>query len=123
MEVAKYSLWDMLDSLKGAEDRNDPSSGYLYHLALSRALEVYSKFLGVEIPPASKVCHLFGDKGFRKAYMFGEFPDREFVGLFLNALERSKAENLERVITHIFKRMGGFNINGWRLRTKALDSL
>ncbi|NJD99701.1 nucleotidyltransferase [Thermococcus sp. LS1] len=123
VEVAKYSLWDMLDSLKDAEDRNDPSSGYLYHLALSRALEVYSKFLGVEIPPVSKAYRLFRDERFRKAYMFEEFPDREFVELFLNALERSKAENLERVITHIFEKMGGFDIDGWRLRTKALDSL
>ena len=117
VEIAKYSLWDMLDSLKDAEDRNDPSSGYLYNLALNRALEVYSKFLGVEIPPASKVYRLFSDEGFRKAYMFEEFPDEEFVKLFLKALERCETKNLEKVIIHVFEGMGGFDIDGWRLRT------
>ncbi|NJE04963.1 nucleotidyltransferase [Thermococcus sp. M36] len=119
VEVAKYSLWDMLDSLNDAGERGDPSFHYLYHLALHRALEVYSKFLGLEVPPASKVYRLFSDEGFRKAYMFEEFPDGEFVKLFLKALERCETRNLEEVITHVFEGMGGFDIDGWRLRTKV----
>lgn len=119
VELSKYFLWDHLDSLKDAGERSDPSFGYLYHLALSRALEVYSKFLGIETPPASKVCRLFRDGRFRDAYMFEEYPDREFVVLFLNALKETNAENLERVIERVLEKMGGFSIDGWRLRTKV----
>ena len=73
--------------------------------------------MGVEIPPASKVYRLFSDGRFRDVYMFEEYPDREFVVLFLNALEETKAENLERVIERVLEKMGGFSIDGWKLRT------
>ncbi|WP_461862851.1 nucleotidyltransferase domain-containing protein [Thermococcus sp.] len=117
VELSKYFLWDHLDSLKDAEERSDPSFSYLYYMALSRTLEVYSKFLGVEIPPASKVYRLFRNENFRRAYMFEEFPDGEFVELFLSALRECRAENLERVIEHVLEKMGGFSIDGWKLRT------
>ncbi|ALM75203.1 nucleotidyltransferase domain-containing protein [Thermococcus barophilus] len=119
VEIVKYHLWDMLDSLKDAEERNDPSFSYLYHLTLNKALESYSKFLCVEIPPVSKAYRLFTDEKFRKAYMFEEFPDKEFVKLFLSAMKSKKLRDLELVIEHIFDKIGGFNINGWRLRTKT----
>jgi len=92
---------------------------YLYYLTLIKALEVYPKFLCVEAPPASKVYRLFTDEKFRKAYMFEEFPDKEFVGLFLSAMKSKELKNLELLIKYIFNKMGGFNINGWRLRTKT----
>ncbi|KUH34707.1 nucleotidyltransferase [Thermococcus celericrescens] len=119
VEVAKYSLWDALDSLKDAEERSDPSYAHIYHLALRRALEVYSKFLGLEVPPASKVYRLFSDETFRRAYLFPDFPDGRFVEPFLRALEEVKTENLEAIIAHVFDEMGGFDIDGWRLRTRV----
>lgn len=119
IEIAKYGLWDMLDSTKDAEERNDPSFSYLYHLTLNEVLGVYSKFLSVEAPPASKVYRMFADGEFREAYMFEPFPDGEFMALFLSAIEREQVETLERLILHVFERMGGFNIDGWRLKTKT----
>ncbi|USG99179.1 nucleotidyltransferase domain-containing protein [Thermococcus argininiproducens] len=119
VEIAKYSLWDMLDSLKDAKERNDPSFNHLYHLTLNNALHVYSKFLCIEAPPASKVYRLFTDEKFRKAYMFESFPDEKFVTLFLNAMQKEKLETLEKLVIYVFEKMGGFNIDGWRLKTKA----
>lgn len=119
VEIAKYFLWDMLDSLKDAEERNDPNFSYLYHLTLNKTLEIYSKFLCVEIPPTSKVYRLFTDEKFRKAYMFEEFPDKKFVKLFLSAMKSKEPKNLELLIGHIFDKMSGFNINDWQLRTKT----
>lgn len=119
VEITKYFLWDMLDSLKDAKERNDPSFNHLYHLTLSRALEVYSKFLCIETPPASKAYRLFTDEEFRKAYLFEPFPDEKFVALFLNAMQEENLETLEKLIVYVFEKMGGFNIDGWRLRTKT----
>ena len=117
VELAKYILWDALDILKDAEERGDPSYAYLYHLALRGALESYARFLRVEVPPASKVYRLFSDEAFREAYLFPNFPDDEFVALFLKAMEDVKTENAEALITHVLEKMGGFSIDGWRLRT------
>ncbi|EEB73075.1 nucleotidyltransferase domain-containing protein [Thermococcus sp. AM4] len=117
VELAKYVLWDALDSLKDAEERGDPSYAYLYHLALREALESYARFLRVEVPPASKVYRLFSDEAFREAYLFPNFPDDEFVALFLRAMKEVRTENVEALVTHVLERMGGFSIDGWRLRT------
>ncbi|WP_099212007.1 nucleotidyltransferase domain-containing protein [Thermococcus henrietii] len=119
VELAKYFLWDALDSLKDAEERGDPSYAYLYHLALRRALESYAWFLEAEIPPADKVYRLFSDGAFRRAYLFPNFPDDEFVALFLRAIEDVRTGNAEALITHVLEKMGGFNIDGWRLRTRV----
>uniref|UniRef100_UPI0026166943 nucleotidyltransferase n=1 Tax=Thermococcus sp. TaxID=35749 RepID=UPI0026166943 len=117
VELAKYVLWDALDSLKDAEERGDPSYAYLYHLALKEALESYARFLRVEVPPASKVYRLFSDGAFRRAYLFPDFPNDEFVALFLRAMKEVRTENAEALITHVLEKMGGFSIDGWRLRT------
>ena len=117
IELAKYVLWDALDSLKDAEEREDPSYSYLYHLTLREALESYARFLGTEIPPASKVYRLFSDEAFRKAYLFPDFPDNEFVSLFLRAMREVRTENVEALISHVLGKMGGFSIDGWKLRT------
>ncbi len=119
VEIAKYGLWDMLDSVKDAKERNDPSFSYLYHIALNETLKIYSKFLCVEVPPASKVYRLFTEEGFREAYLFGAFPDERFVELFLRATGNEEVEMLEELISHVFEKMGGFDIDGWRLRTKT----
>ena len=119
IEIAKYGLWDMLDSTKDAEERNDPSFSYLYHLTLNEVLKAYSRFLCVEVPPASKIYRLFTDEEFRKAYLFEPFPDEKFVALFLNAMQEENLETLEKLIVYIFEKMGGFNIDGWQLRTKT----
>ncbi len=119
IELAKYILWDALDSLKDAEERGDPSYAYLYHLTLREALESYARFLGTEIPPASKVYRLFSDEAFRKAYLFPDFPDNEFVSLFLRAMRNVRTENAEALVSHVLERMGGFSIDGWKLRTRV----
>jgi len=119
IEIAKYGLWDMLDSVKDAKERNDPSFSYLYHLTLNRAFEVYSKFLCVEVPVASKVYRMFTEEKFRKAYLFEPFPDEKFVALFLSAMHKKTVEALEKITLHVFERMGGFNIDGWRLKTET----
>ena len=118
IELAKYFLWDVLDSLKDAENRGNPSYAYLYHLALKMALEYYARFLGVEIPPASKVYRLFTEGAFRKAYLFPDFPDERFVELFLGAMQEVRTENVEALINHVLDKMGGFSIDGWKLRTE-----
>ncbi|GAB6134722.1 nucleotidyltransferase domain-containing protein [Thermococcus prieurii] len=117
VELAKYFLWDALDSLKDSEERGDPSYSYLYHLALREALESYARFLRVEVPPASKVYRLFSDEAFRRAYLFPDFPDDEFVALFLRAMEEVRTGNAEALVNHVLEKMGGFRIDGWRLRT------
>ncbi|WP_240911763.1 nucleotidyltransferase domain-containing protein [Thermococcus sp. M36] len=119
VEIAKYGLWDHLDSVKDAKERNDPSFSHLYHIAINETLRIYSKFLCVEGPPASKAYRLFTEEGFRKAYLFEPFPDERFVELFLKAMRNEEVEALEELISHVFEKMGGFDIDGWRLRTKT----
>ncbi len=119
VELAKYILRDALNSLKESGEMQSPGYTYLYQLTLKEALESYARFLRTEIPPASKVYRLFSDGTFRRVYLFPDFPDGEFVGLFLRAMEEVGNENIEALINHVLERMGGFDIGRWKLRTEA----
>ena len=54
-------------------------------------------------------------RSLEKAYLFEPFP----VALFLNAMQEENLETLEKLVVYVFEKMGGFNINGWQLRTKT----
>lgn len=56
-------------------------------------------------------------------YVKKPFPDDTFKELFLKAMEcRSKEvmlNNFEKLLDHLFRKIGGFNIDGWTLRTSV----
>jgi len=37
----------------------------------------------------------------------------------LSAMHKKTVDALEKIILHVFERMRGFNIDGWRLKTKT----
>jgi hypothetical protein len=56
--------------------------------------------------------------------MKNSFPDEEFKSLFIAAIqEENRAKMLdhfEELSTHVLLKMGGFEIDGWKLRS-SLD--
>lgn len=121
VESAKYKLWDHFDTLKDLHDRKAPTFEYIYYLSLESLIGIYSKFLRAEVPPPFKLHALLNDAGFRRDYRFEEFPDKDFSNLLLKCLtERDRntmLENMEKSTNYVLEKMGGFNIDGWKLRT------
>lgn len=114
-ELAKYSIWDSLDEIQGKEGSNFK---YLYALALNKIFDSYCEFLGVEKIAPAKVHRYFTEAKFRKSYGIKDFPDTQFAKLFIKAFNEQSFGNIKKLGTYAQKMMGGFDIDGWKLKTK-----
>ncbi len=123
VELAKYAMWDELENLKDIYTQKSSNFELLYHKLLMQILESYAKFLRTEIPPLSKLMKFFTSAKFRKEYRYEEFPDKTFVKLFIFCLKvRSRNEKMlhaEKLVKYVLEKMDGFEINGWKLRSKV----
>lgn len=116
-EIKKYCLWDQLDNLRDLYRQNSPSFSFVYFDDLFRVLEIYTEFIGTEICGLSKVYKLLTDQEFRKKYKIKKIPDQKFVSLFKKSLETASLNNMEQLTDYVLKKMGGFNIDGWKIKT------
>ncbi|PIN75430.1 hypothetical protein COV18_03370 [Candidatus Woesearchaeota archaeon CG10_big_fil_rev_8_21_14_0_10_37_12] len=51
-----------------------------------------------------------------------KFPDQKFVNMFINTIELNEKKMIDSykwLTWHVLGKMGGFNIDGWKLRTPA----
>lgn len=83
---------------------------------------MYAVFLGAEMPHLTKVYKLFTNEDFRRRYHFTAFSDQVFVDQFLTSLTVSTEQQLEAsqaITRYVMDKMGGFAIDGWKLRSSA----
>ncbi len=118
IELGKYGIWDDLDNLKDLRESNSRFYNYSHHLLLHRVLDLYRRFVGIEITSSSKLDRYFTDASFRERYGIGEFSDKKFVQLFLRAVETPSLKSADRLVKHVLQHMGGFDIASWKFRSK-----
>lgn len=123
LEAAKYGMWDELENLKDLYAQKALNFELLYHKLLVQVLEWYAKFLRSEIPPISKLVKFFTDEEFRREYRYEEFPDKRFAEIFISCLRAGSREEkmscARKLVSYTLGKMHGFEINGWRLRSKV----
>lgn len=121
IEIIKYGLWDRLDNLRDAYSDKRISFDFLYNLLLLSTLEQYAEFLQADIVKG-KVDKFFTNASFRKRYLVKKFPNDKFSVLFIDCLQaktrKDKFEAAQKIINHVLLQMGGFEIDGWKVRTK-----
>lgn len=120
-ELIKYSLWDMLDNLQDTYEKGSKGFTYTYYNYLKELFERYAKYSGQPKDAVNRTYELLTEAKTRGKYLQSEFPDQRFVKLFVKAMsERNEAKMLshfEKLTTHVIAQMGGFEIDGWRMRT------
>jgi hypothetical protein len=123
IEFTKYSLWDHKDNLEEVFESGSGDFYLAYYNYLGGILESYPKFLGYPQLRINKATHFLTSPKYRKKYRMYEFPDKRFVKLFTDALQmKKKAEMLDKhreITAYVVKEMGGFDIDGWKLRSKV----
>jgi hypothetical protein len=119
--IEAYRLWDGLDNLQDAFERGAPDVAYVYHHALCRLFEIYTRSLGQIVPGVSKTHGLLTSDDVRRKYSHPAYPDPTFARAFVAAMaEREPPRMLERLrklTKHVHDRWGGFVIDGFSART------
>lgn len=115
VEMAKYFLWDSLDSLKGLKEQASPSYNFYYSVHLEKIIDTYSMFCGLETPNMSKLYNLYSDEACEKKYNIELVPDGKFKQLVIKAIENYSLKVAEDLTNYVLHKMGGFEIDGWKL--------
>lgn len=126
IEMHKYLLWNQLDNLLDLKKEHSQGKGgfaYAYYAGLQNILHFYASFLRLEIPRPNRIHRFLYDSEFRKKYSIAGLPDVSFSKLFESAMREPSLPIFKQLTAYVHKRMGGFSINGWKLRGHTPRSL
>ena len=123
VEMIKYYLWDTLDNLLDCYEQNRLDFEFVYYNSLKILFEEYSRYLRTEIIPFYQISRYISDPYFIKKYLTASFPDEYFANEFLHSLNNNEKEEqiklFAKLTNYVLDKMGGFNIDGWKLKSLA----
>jgi len=123
-ELNKYAIWDMLDNLQDSFDKKDASFWFVYHNFIAGLIQHYCKFVGYPAIKDYRALDIFTKEKTRKKYLLPEFPDKVFSNLIVKAFIANDKDVAmliyKKISQHLLKQMGGFNINGWKIKSPVL---
>jgi len=121
-DIDKYFLWDMLDDLQDAYENQRQDFDFLYFNLLNKLISTYMNC--IKLPFNIKT--IYGnitDEVVRGKYLLRELPDPMIKDLILEAIvvaEKSKKiEIYEKLTNTILNDFGGFNIDGFKSKTRV----
>ncbi|MCL1702296.1 nucleotidyltransferase domain-containing protein [Lysinibacillus sp. Bpr_S20] len=121
LEIKKYTLWDSLDNLKDCFEQQRVDFPFVYFNSLAKLFSEYCQFLRLESIPYHQVHAYLIDPAYMKKYLKDVFPDLIFKEMFLKALLEADKQRMmdayEELVNHVFNQMGGFKIDGWKLKS------
>lgn len=121
VERTKYLIWDSLDNLTEAHRGRLPLA-HGYHDHVQGVYSDYARFLRQPVLPAFQLHRYLTDRHYRGKYRLAAFPDPRFRRLLLQALGARGRDDMLRcagaLSRHAIRRMGGIDIDGWRLRSR-----
>lgn len=122
-EMAMYTLWDGLEGARDLVRQRSPGFWHYYHQVLQRSIDQYGRAIGAESVAPVRTWQYFTSEKYRRAYRISPFPDRRFSALAAACMRtrvpRVAVARLSRLVEHVHQELGGFSIDGWRLRTPA----
>lgn len=121
VEIKKYILWDTHDNVADCFEQQRPDFRFTYYNALQTLFKEYALFLGQEDIPTDQVYAYLTDPLFLQKYVKTAFPDETFAQLFVRAVVSDDKQMMMTTYTelteHVLHKMGGFDIDGWKIRT------
>lgn len=123
VELNKYHLWDELDNLGETLEKNPNGFYFVYYSGLRDIYEIYSKYCKMNVAQIHKIERFLTEKRDKEKYLIEDFLDKKFVSLFSKALNLDSKNKMfiayRKLCLHVFKKMGGFEIDGWKVRSPA----
>ena len=119
----KYRLWDRCDNLEEVFEANSKEFFFVFYVHLKDLFEIYSKFLQFDSIPAHKLKRFLINKEEKKKYHINNFPDKAFVKMYVDAInikdKLKMMKEYQKLTKHVLNKMGGFNIDGWKIKSPA----
>lgn len=119
IEVSKYNIWDMCDNLEEVFETDKEEFFLVFYVYLNQLFDYYANFLQFDSIPVHKIRRFLIDEKDKKKYCIDDFPDKEFVKMFINTLnikaKKKMIKEYQNLTIYILDKMGGFNINGWKI--------
>ena len=119
-DLDKYFLWDMLDDLQDAYENKRADFDFLYFTRLDMLLRKYMN--GINLPYNSK--SIYGnavDANVREKYLLRELPNETVKSMIIRAItvveKDDKMDAYEKLTAEIMKQLGGFSIDGFKLKS------
>ena len=123
IELSKYRLWDNLDNLEEVFESNNDEFFFVFYNYLKELFDIYAKFLRFDCVPVHKLKSFLSDERAKKKYCVKDFPDKNFLKMYIKAIkieDKHKMMKLyKKIIKHVFNKMNGFNIDGWKIKSPA----
>ena len=119
-ELEKYGLWDMLDDLQDAFENHRPDFDFMYFNSLNTLIKEYMRC--VNLPYNIKAIYgNIDDVKVREKYLLRELPDENIENLIIEAItapeKNEKINAYEKLTNAILNIFGGFNIDGFKLKS------
>jgi hypothetical protein len=120
-EFIKYGIWDSLDNLRDLHENKREDFNFVFQNSLRTLFDQYCQFLGTEAIPFYQISSYLTEPVYLQKYLKQPFPDDEFAVMFIRAanasIEDDMVEHYEKLCHHVLNRMGGFSIDGWKMRS------
>ncbi|NOZ44913.1 MAG: nucleotidyltransferase domain-containing protein [bacterium] len=121
VELAKYSLWDMLDNLEEVREANEEDFHLVFYTFSKKLFDIYAKFLQFDFLVVNKLQRFLSNPQDQKKYQIKKFPDQNFVKNYLKMIKIKNSsqmmEEYKSLTNYLLDKMGGFNIDGWKIRS------
>src|SRR5690606_33154139 len=92
---------------------------FIYYQSLYSMFNHYCSLLNIEQIPSNHIFQYLCNPNYLTKYLKEKFPDEEFRDLYLNAITEKKQKQMmelySQLMNTIFKKFGGFHIDGWKL--------
>lgn len=121
IEMKKYSIWDAYDNLLDCFEQKRSDISFVYYNSLCDLFDMYCSVLQLEHIPHYQINRYLTEASYLRKYLKQPFPDQQFSNMFIEALNVDNADTMidcyKNLAEYVLKETGGFNIDGWKLRS------
>jgi len=120
--LVKYGIWDMLDDLQDLYENERVEFDFVYYSNLDALIAIYMQQIKQAYNKKTILGHIASD-AVRKKYLLRELPDDAVKHLIQTCItaesKKDRIESYEKLTGAVLDLMGGFEIDGFKFKSKC----
>jgi predicted nucleotidyltransferase len=123
IEMMKYYIHYYYEQIKRAYEDNSDEFPFLYYTFLEYIIYSYGRNVGISLPPKTKIYQYVFDEEYYLIKELKKIDDMEILKLLKECMKNNKNEimyeNITELKDYFLNSIGGFNIDGWKIRSEV----